>query len=153
MKQDYEAVGFLAQGAVEEHWAAGRIILQKEGGEIYGYLVHGPIRPAHPVNVVQTLVDMDARRLKAGEAMFYELVNRGVTGLALRIRLRCAEDLPSNFFWQAMGFRKVNTVYPDNKRRRGLNVYEFNLFDDFLAPSDMDKLVNLSKSDLIVVGE
>lgn len=140
MKRDYESLGFLPRGGVEEAWNEGRVILQKEGREIYGYLLHGPIRPGYAVNIVQTYIDVDARRLGAGRIAFFELIDKAKRGMAVRIRLRCAEELPSNLFWLAMGCRHVATVNPNNQRRRALNVYEFNLVDDFLAPSDMGKL-------------
>lgn len=153
MKKDYPALGFLPRQAIEVHWQRGEIILQRDGKWIYGYLCHGTVRPGKMVTVKQAYIDTDVRRVGFGRVAFLELVDKALKGMANGIRLRCADDLHANWFWLAMGCRKVATL---TRTRRGwrhvdsvgsmyregrpLNVYEFNLRDTFLAPSDMGKL-------------
>lgn len=152
MKKDYHALGFLPRQAIENHWDRGEIILQRDGRGIYGYLCHGVIKPGKLVTVKQAFIDTDVRRIGFGQAAFMELIYKVLQKGARGIRLRCADDLEANWFWSSVGCRKVGTLTMTHRGWRNvmskstwrdgrpLNVYEFNLQDTFLAPSDLGRL-------------
>jgi hypothetical protein len=130
MKANSEAVGFIPETTLEEDYlTTGRYILQcNEQGQRVGYLLHGLPRPGGLLVVSQHCIDMDKRLHGYGEEAFRELVERARIANCRGIKLRCAEDLESNVFWQSQGLEHVSTQHPDNRRKRAINIYLMDLW-------------------------
>ena len=138
MKDNSDAVGFIPQGEIEKALSEGRIYHQRENGEWVGYLLRGPIRPYEPVYIYQECMDKDARRIGSGRKCFEQLLYEAIALDASAIKLRCAEDLPSNWFWMAMGFKKIGEDKTPNYRDRLVFYYERTLKPTLFEPQIPD---------------
>jgi hypothetical protein len=130
MKANYEAVGFIPNTTLyEDYIVTERYILQTdERGRRVGYLLHGKPRPGGLLVVSQHCIDMDKRLHGYGEAAFRELMERAKIANCRGIKLRCAEDLESNAFWQSQGLELASVQHPENTRHRAINVYLMDLW-------------------------
>ena len=124
MRDNYESVGFLPEGEVREAIATGRLYSQVDNDDWVGYLIRGPIRGSCPVRIKQECIDKAARRYGSGRRCFEQLLYDAVAGWSSSIRLRCADGLESNWFWQSLGFRIVGVDTTPNTRKRNINYYE-----------------------------
>ena len=131
MRKNYEAVGFLPVPRLLEYAKAGQLWLQYENDEPCGYLAFGNGWPV--LKVYQCCIQTDARRAEHAATLIRALIQVGQDRGCLSISLWCAEDLESNLFWRAMGFRQVATR--DNGNRRGrLHIgWEYRLENDLFA--------------------
>jgi hypothetical protein len=127
MRVNSNAVGFIPTQGIERAAAKGCIIIQRMGKENIGYLLFGPIKPGEDVHIWQECIDKDVRRLGCGRDAFFELYYRAVLAGARGIKLRCADELPSNLFWQAQGFNLVKKETPNNRRKRAVNIFYMSL--------------------------
>jgi ribosomal protein S18 acetylase RimI-like enzyme len=127
MKANSDAVGFIPTQGIERAAAKCCLIIQRMDGERVGYLLFGPIKPNEDVYIWQECIDKDVRRLGCGQKTFFELLSRAVDVGAKGIRLRCADNLPSNCFWRALGFDLLSTETPNNRRKRSVNVFYMSL--------------------------
>lgn len=134
MKSNSSELGFIPISAIEEQHYHGLAFHQFFDGEWVGYLVVGSIRANRPVHIWQECIDKSARRLGSGKALFKSLLLKCLQNGASEIILRCAEDLESQLFWQALGFDIVRVQWPDNKRKRAILTYRMivtpNLFEN-----------------------
>lgn len=129
MKQDYEALGFIPRIGIEQYIQAGHYCLQTRQGIPVGYLLHGSSK-SEIMPITQTIIDFDYREKRYGIDILSQVIERARQGNAKYIRVRCAKDLPSNDFWVHVGFKHVNTLYPNNKRKRAINVYYYSLYPE-----------------------
>lgn len=124
MRDNYDAVGFLPRSALERAEHENRIYYQIDDGCWVGYLLVGPIYPQKPVYIWQECIDKGARRYGSGKRCFEKLLFDAKVLGAYSIRLRCAEGLESNLFWQSMGFKVIEVDTTPNKRKRAVFRYE-----------------------------
>jgi GNAT superfamily N-acetyltransferase len=125
MRENYTAVGFIPETTVEQQYIRqGRYLIQSDlRGRPVGYLLHGSPAAGQILSVAQAVVDYDFRNRGFGEMEVQRLIERAQLANCRSIKLRCADDLQSNLFWQSMGFEKVNTLHVSNTRQRAINVY------------------------------
>lgn len=129
MRQNYDAVGFLPYEAVQEYIDLGRYVMQtNEHGVKVGYLLHGKPTPGGILTVAQHVIEVDKRLHGYGQEAFNVLLDRAKQANCRAIKVRCAEDLPSNAFWQEMGLEVVNVQHVANKRKRAINVLLLDLW-------------------------
>lgn len=99
--------------------AKNRYVLQEdERGKPVGYILHGAIHYGQPMVISQHAIIYDKWLLGYGQSAFYAVVERARRGGASAIRLRCADDLPANQFWQSLGFQIVGIESGGAKRNR-----------------------------------
>lgn len=130
MRQNTNELGFIPSSTIETHYLRGGqfIIQNNHVGKPVGYLLHGKPTPGGILTVAQHCIEMDKRDKGYGRETVEELIERAQQKNCRAVKLRCAEGLPSNEFWQALGFELTNTVYPDNSRKRAVNVYMLDLW-------------------------
>ena len=118
MAENYEAVGFIPEPAVERQYIERqRYILQSnERGQPVGYLLHGVMSYGKPLSIAQHCIQVDSRLKGYGEATVRELVSRAARSGVSAITARCATDLPSLAFWLDQGF-VVQEIVPGGQRR------------------------------------
>ena len=89
--------------------------------------------------IAQICLQTDARMMKRGKMLLDEVINYGKTRGTLSFSCGCADDLPSNIFWQTMGWINIsqrfgishqNTWKQTSKRK--VNIYRFDPYDLFL---------------------
>jgi len=134
MRDNYESVGFITEGAVREAIYQGRIYHQFDNGEWVGYLLRGSLRPyAHAVYIVQECIDKSARRYGSGRRCYEQLLADAREAHVESVQLRCAEDLESRHFWQALGFELVGVDTRPNARGRKVFRYEYRLWPNLFG--------------------
>jgi len=89
--------------------------------------------------IAQICLQVDARLLMRGRMMLDSVTEYGETKMGtLSFSCGCADDLPSNIFWQAMGWLKIgdrfgishkNTWKQTSKRK--VNIYRHDKYDMF----------------------
>lgn len=135
MRQNYEALGFIPSPTVKSQYLAqGRYLVQTRNGKPVGYLLHGAPAPGSILTIAQHVIEYDWREKGYGMDVYRRLLDRAENANCRAIRLKCAEDLPSNAFWQAAGFEHIAVLTPDNKRQRTINVYELPLWPRLALP-------------------
>lgn len=89
--------------------------------------------------IAQICLQMDARLMMRGKLLLDSVINYGQTKFTFRWSCGCADDLPSNLFWQSMGWVKIserqgishkNTWKQTSKRI--VNVYRYDPYDMFI---------------------
>lgn len=133
MKDNYEAVGFLPQSAIEKGIAERRVYNQIDNAEWVGYLISGPLRLGGTAHIWQECIDKSARRYGSGQRLFLDYLADCIRVGVHYIMLRCADDLPSNIFWKSMGFTLIGTSRPNNKRKRSINIYRRRVITDLFG--------------------
>lgn len=162
-KENSYAVGFIQKTVWEKYVFGGQrnfiVFICEANNDAVGYVLITPGKGSYKYAKIQQIaVRNDARRLHYGTALldvcqqFCETFNR------IGFTLRCREDLESNKFWQALGFKKyavwekgkINHV--GFKASNNINLWKIELnknihllFDD----NDFDDLQIFSKSDII----
>lgn len=106
LQVDGHALGFLPVAAYWQANDAGRLLVLYNNGDAVGQLVWG--MRSDTVQVYQIWVRHDARQILHGRALIDSLEDLLAPARPLRICLWCAEDLPANLFWQALGFHVVS---------------------------------------------
>jgi hypothetical protein len=90
--------------------------------------------------IAQICLQTDARMMQRGRMLLDAVIAYGNKRGTLAFRCGCADDLPSNIFWQTMGWQKIgdrfgmshqNTWKQTSERK--VNVYKFDLMDMFLT--------------------
>ena len=100
--------------------------------------------------IAQIVLQVDARLLSRGRILLDKVIDYGSRVYTNRWQCGCADDLPSNLFWEAMGWVKIgerlgishkNTWKQTSKRK--VNVYRYDPFDLFLSVNESKKhLIN-----------
>jgi len=89
--------------------------------------------------IAQICLQTDARLLQRGKMLLDNVIEYGKSVGTFRWSCGCADDLPSNIFWQSMGWIKLterngishkNTWKQTSKRK--INIYRLDPFDIFL---------------------
>lgn len=106
-RSNYEAIGFIPRPRLEEYAARGQILMAEENDESAGFLVFGAGWPT--LRIYQACVQYDARRREHGADLVGRLVAEAQKRGCHLISLWCADDLPANEFWEAVGFRRIGT--------------------------------------------
>lgn len=122
MKENSKALGFIPISAVRKACDENRLFIYSKNNERIGYLLFGPVRNGKNVTIWQICVDEKRRNMGFGKKLFDRLYKLALETGARGIRLRCADDLPANYFWKSIGFKLIGTVLSKNKRRK-INIY------------------------------
>lgn len=123
-----------------------RLFVCEENGDLVGFVMfsYGKISKCN-----QIAIQADARLIERGRALLTAAISHGNLVGREDFACGCADDLPSNFFWQQMGWVKVgdrngishkNTWMESSKRKVNIYRYQTNsLFEtDFglIIPKD-----------------
>lgn len=116
-RRESEAVGFIPIQRYEMEIKGerhGDIYVCSENTDLVGF-VYATHNLAGITHIQQIAIQDDARRLDRGKALV-EAVTRGTDWL---LSCRCAADLDSVNFWQAIGFELTDLVNPKSVYGRG----------------------------------
>jgi hypothetical protein len=89
--------------------------------------------------IAQICLQVDARMMQRGRLLLDSVIDYGKNVGTLSFSCGCADDLPSNLFWQTMGWTKIsermgishkNTWKQTSKRK--VNIYRYDPYDMFL---------------------
>lgn len=127
-KSNTDALGFIPSCRYEQAEMNGTIFHQVEGGEWVGFLLVGAFPPGGICHIWQECIEKGARNYGSGRRLVERLVAECRRRYVQEIRLRCADDLPANLFWESCGFAKIATTNGGQRRRRKINTYSMILF-------------------------
>jgi GNAT superfamily N-acetyltransferase len=110
-RENSYAVGFIQQTIWDKYVFGGErnffVLMCEKNFDPVGYTLITPGRgPGSFVRIQQIAVRDDARRLDYGSALLAVLAEFCMENNRRGARLRCRQDLESNFFWQALGFQR-----------------------------------------------
>lgn len=129
MKQNTDALGFIPETTVDQRYIRqGRFIIQKRNGNPVGYVLHGKPTAGGVLSIAQAVIDYDFRQRGHGMDAISTLIDRAKAVNCRAIKLRCADDLQANSFWQQIGFELCRVDSPSNRRRRRINTYMMDLW-------------------------
>lgn len=115
-KIDGHCLGWLPRKAYVGSHEAGRMICCHNNNDLVGYMIFG--FDLYDMRVYHTWVRRDARLILHGRAMVEHCNALAFQKGAANIALWCAEDLPANIFWGALGFINTNWRWGKAKKPR-----------------------------------
>ncbi|MDD5503316.1 MAG: GNAT family N-acetyltransferase [Candidatus Thermoplasmatota archaeon] len=113
-KENSYAVGFI-QSTIWDNYVFGGernffVLICEKNDDPVGYTLVTPGRTAGDfVKIQQIAVRQDARRLHYGSMLIGVIRKYCQLRQRMGARLRCRQDLESNNFWRALGFRQYGT--------------------------------------------
>jgi hypothetical protein len=97
--------------------------------------------------IAQICLQIDARLMQRGRLLLDEVVRYGQKVGTLSFSCGCANDLPSNIFWQTMGWVKINERFGISHKntwiqssKRKVNIYRYDPYDMFLNFNNEEKI-------------
>ena len=89
--------------------------------------------------IAQICLQTDARMMDRGRILLNNVIDYGSKIGTLSFSCGCADDLPSNLFWQTMGWTKINqrngishkNTWKQTSKRK-VNIYRYDPYDMFL---------------------
>ena len=125
MRTENDKLGFIPITQIlQKIRTSDSLIWQRDGhGHKIGYLIHSPIRYMKPIHIELTVIDIEKRRRKWATRAVAELIKKAYHANAPLIRLRCAQDLEANKFWQSCGFTLTAQVPNMRENPRDINIW------------------------------
>ena len=143
-KKETFCLGFIPKMAYEaaitgcktgKRWSTtcnDRLFVCEENGDLVGFVMFSY---GNPSKCNQICIQEDARLIERGQALLSAGISHGNLVGIDDFACGCADDLPSNFFWQKMGWVQVgerkgvshkNTWKESSKRKINLYRYQTN---------------------------
>lgn len=156
-KQESNSIGFIPIQRYEMEITGernGTILIIRENNDNVGFLyaTHGTVS-----HIQQIAIQKDARLMERGKALIDKLQEISNQRNIRSMSCRCAQDLDSNHFWQALGFNLVGEVDSKSllatgeekfsKRKRLLNIYN-RTQNGLWIPGDLGEY-SIKRKDLI----
>lgn len=113
---DGHCLGWMPKLAYDQARDKGRIITCWRNADLVGFLMWAT--HLRQLKVYQTWVRRDARMIEHGRALVARAQQHATAANAAEIRLWCAEDLPANSFWQALGFERLTWRWSPHRVKR-----------------------------------
>lgn len=130
MAQNTDEPGFIPAPTIENRYITkGRYAIQADlRGRKVGYILHGAPTAYGVLTIAQACIAMDKRNRGFGQEAVAVVIERAIQAGAKSIKLRCADDLESNLFWQALGFEATRQDMGGERRGRLINTYVLDLW-------------------------
>jgi len=101
---DGHALGFLPLSAYDHRHERGDLIAIYRNDDLVGYAMIG-VNTSRECRILQIWVRPDARQITHGRALIHYIAKKKAEPThCWLLRLWCADDLPANIFWRALGF-------------------------------------------------
>lgn len=125
-RQERESIGHVPWSHYERMAPKDRFLLIHCNGQPAGFCLwhHAKKSKRTIIRVHQIAIVRDARRWRNATELITRVIQLPDNLTAETITLRCAEELPANLFWRALGFEVKAALNPPNKRNRSLFVWE-----------------------------
>jgi len=146
-KKENHSLGFIPKMAYEsaitgikkgKRWSDvcnDRLFLCENNGDLVGFCLASFGRPfSNPRKgkIAQICIQQDARKIERGRILLHHVLGYGAKIGCLDFGCGCADDLESNFFWKAMGWKNFSQRYGIShtntwKQSSGrlINLYEY----------------------------
>ena len=133
-KIDANSIGWLPKTAYDVRHTNGELLVCLNNEDLVGFVLMSKPSPYQELRCLQIWVRPDARIILHGRHMLGVLENIAAERRCICLRCWCAEDLPSNLFWAAMGWHKKNWRLGPAKKPRRHNLYVKMLSPARLSP-------------------
>lgn len=111
-------IGFFPPAALHQALRRGRLQYLVEDAELTGFVLWGG--STEWLRVHQILIRNDLAQTTRATALIQAAVTKHSAEGLKGILLRCADDLPSQLFWAALGFRPIGITHHDPYTTRNL---------------------------------
>lgn len=113
---DGQALGWMPRMAYDQARDQQRLTSVWRNDDLVGFMMWGTNRDW--LKIYQTWVRKDARMIEHGRALVARVEEVARDETCSEIRLWCAEDLPANQFWEALGFGRLTWRHSPHKVNR-----------------------------------
>jgi len=125
-KLENHALGFIPKMAYEaaitgvkkgKRWSDkcnDKLFVISNNGDLVGFCLASfgiPTARFRRGKIAQICIQEDARKISRGKKLLEAVVSHGATVGCWNFGCGCADDLPSNFFWRAMGWDLVSSRF------------------------------------------
>ena len=146
-KKESKAIGFIPKVAYEaaitgikkgKRWSDvcnDRLAVIENNGDLVGFCLASfgnPMQKDRRGKIAQICIQDDARQIERGRHLLLMVVLYGSNNGCMNMGCGCADDLESNIFWKAMGWKHVSTRYGISHEntwqqvsKRRVNVYHY----------------------------
>lgn len=146
-KKETQSIGFIPKMAYEaaitgiktgKRWSNvcnDKLWVCECNGDLVGFVLASfgrPLKTGKVGKIAQICLQTDARMMDRGRLLLQNVIDYGATVGTLKWSCGCADDLPSNLFWQCMGWVRTgdrlgisytNTWKQTSQRK--VNLYSF----------------------------
>lgn len=119
--------GFIPLVRLAEYVNNNQVVIAQSRGKPIGCILHGVVRRSGLMHVTMTAVDFDWRNKGHATDAMRKVIARAEQAGAYELVARVASTIPAVQFFEACGFLLTNTEYPDNARRRAINIYTYQI--------------------------
>jgi len=153
-KKETQSIGFIPKMAYEaaitgqktgDRWSLvcnDKLWVIECNGDLVGFVLasFGQYNAMWKIGkIAQICLQVDARLMMRGKLLLNNVIDYGVKIGTLSFSCGCADDLPSNLFWQTMGWVKLNSRMGISHKntwkqtsKRVVNQYRYDPHDMFL---------------------
>ncbi len=124
-KKNAYCLGFIPAIAYTEAIKRNRLVVELENDEPCGFVLWA--KRGSTVRIHQCCIADDARRLRHATQLVTHTLTRPENKNARQLKLRVADDLEANAFWQTIGCQIVANVPGGKTYRRNINLYRLDL--------------------------
>lgn len=120
-----DEIGWLPRPALEFYAANQGVLTVAENGQDAGFIVFCRAVKETPrvARIYQAAICYDLQRRHLGAALVREALQAATLAGAKGVYLWCADELPANDFWQAMGFHSPAAKIGGKRRGRTLKLW------------------------------
>lgn len=115
---DGHSIGWMPRVGYDKRHEWGDLLVLFNNDDLVGFCMMSKLSTFQELRCLQIWVRPDARMILHGRKLIDTLNQIANERGALVLRLWCAEDLPANLFWKALGFRYRGWRYGHNKTGR-----------------------------------
>ena len=115
-------LGFIPAASFRMAAERNRLLVETQDNEPVGFVLWA--KRGRQARIHQCVVEEEFRRLRHASRLVAETVNMLSRWKIDRLRMRVADDLPANGFWQSIGCRLTTTVPGGKTWGRTINIYD-----------------------------
>jgi hypothetical protein len=131
-KKHSDALGFIPRAAMAARIDSGCVKLATENNDPCGFFLTSGMQPT--VKIFQACVQTDARGLNHAKALLADLICRTAAAGGRSITLHCRDELESNGFWSACGFKLDSLILGGHTRRKIVNQWRLDIGAALASP-------------------
>lgn len=149
-KIDADSIGWLPRQAYDTRHTAGELLVLFNNEDLVAFILMSKPSPYQEMRCLQIWVRPDARVILHGRTILQKLEQLAVSRGCICCRCWCAQDLPSNLFWAAMGWQKKTWRLGPARNARRHNLWLKDIRQNQLShvPLERGQKVGFSPSNL-----
>lgn len=122
-KIDADSIGWLPRQAYDTRHTDGELLVLFNNDDLVAFVLMSKPSAYQELRCLQIWVRPDARVILHGRTILQKFQQLAIERGCIRVRCWCAEDLPSNLFWSAMGWQKKTWRHGPARTARRHNLW------------------------------